>query len=72
MLDMIMKRNNIMSLQQLLESAEEQGIRFIACTMSMQVMGITKRDLQPRSNLEYGGVAAFVEAAHGSGMSLVF
>jgi peroxiredoxin family protein len=72
MLDSIMKKNNIMSLPQLLDAAQEQGVRFIACTMSMQVMGITRRDLQARTNLEYGGVAAFVEAAHGSRMSLVF
>ena len=72
MLGHIMRSQNLMELPTLLETAEEQGVRFIACTMSMEVMGITKRDLAPRSNLEYGGVAAFVEAAHGSGMSLVF
>ncbi len=72
MLGHIMRSQNLMELPALLGTAEEQGIRFIACTMSMEVMGITKRDLAPRPNLEYGGVAAFVEAAHGSGMSLVF
>jgi peroxiredoxin family protein len=55
-----------------MDAAESQGVRFIACTMSMEVMGISKRDLKPRPNLEFGGVAAFVEAAHGAGMSLVF
>ena len=72
MLGKIMKDKNIMSLPQLMDAAEAQGVRFIACTMSMEVMGISKRDLKPRPNLEFGGVAAFVEAAHGSGMSLVF
>jgi TusA-related sulfurtransferase/peroxiredoxin family protein len=72
MLGHIMRSQNLMELPALLETAEEQGVRFIACTMSMEVMGITKRDLAPRKNLEFGGVAAFVEAAHGSGMSLVF
>lgn len=72
MLGKIMDDNNIMSLPDLLETAESQGVRFIACTMSMDVMGIRKRDLAPRSNLEYGGVSAFVDAAYGSGMSLVF
>lgn len=72
MLGHIMRSQNLMELPALIETAEEQGVRFIACTMSMEVMGITKRDLAPRTNLEYGGVAAFVEAAHGSGMSLVF
>ena len=72
MLGSIMKKQNIMTLPKLLQTAEAQGVRFIACTMSMEVMGITKRDLAPRSNVEYGGVAAFVEAAYGAGMSLVF
>ena len=68
----IMRSQKLMELPALLQTAEEQGVRLIACTMSMEVMGITKRDLAPRKNLEYGGVAAFVEAAHGAGMSLVF
>ncbi len=72
MLGSIMKEHNIMDLPALIDTAEEQGVRFIACTMSMQVMGITRRDLQARRNLEYGGVAAFVEAASNSRMSLVF
>ncbi len=72
MLGSIMKKRKIMSLPELMNTAEEQGVRFIACTMSMEVMGITKRDLAPRTNLEYGGVAAFVNNAHGAGMSLVF
>ncbi len=72
MLGKIMDDNNIMSLPDLMATAESQGVRFIACTMSMDVMGIRKRDLAPRSNLEFGGVAAFVDAAYGSGMSLVF
>jgi peroxiredoxin family protein len=71
MLGSIMKDKNIMSLPELMDAAESQGVRFIACTMSMEVMGISKRDLKPRPNLEFGGVAAFVEAAHGAGKSLV-
>ena len=68
----LMRKNNIMDLPDLLASAQEQGIRFVACTMSMGVMGITKRDLHPYENMEYGGVAAFVESAGSSDLSLVF
>ena len=35
-------------------------------------MGITKRDLHPYTNLEFAGVATFVEAARQSSISLVF
>lgn len=72
MLGSIMKRYELMDVPQLMAAAEEQGVSFVACTMSMQVMGITKRDLSARSNLEYGGVAAFVESASRSKLSLTF
>ncbi|MEZ4446028.1 MAG: DsrE/DsrF/DrsH-like family protein [Polyangiaceae bacterium] len=72
MLDSIMKGQNLMLLPDLLESAQSQGVKFIACTMSMSVMGITKRDLHPYDHLEYGGVAAFVDAARGAGLHMVF
>jgi peroxiredoxin family protein/TusA-related sulfurtransferase len=72
MLGSIMKRYHLMDIPELMATAEEQGVRFVACTMSMQVMGITKHDLAPRSNLDFGGVAAFVESASRSRMSLTF
>jgi TusA-related sulfurtransferase/peroxiredoxin family protein len=68
----IMRQQNVSDLPSLLGSAQEQGVRFVACTMSMGVMGISKRDLHPYSNLEYAGVATFVDAAKSSKMSLVF
>lgn len=72
MLGSIMKHYKLMDIPELMATAEEQGVRFVACTMSMQVMGITKHDLAPRSNLDFGGVAAFVESASRSRMSLTF
>ena len=72
MLNQLMREKNIMDLPELLEAAQEQRVRFIACTMSMDVMGITKRDLHPYRTLEFGGVAAFVESARNASLSLVF
>jgi TusA-related sulfurtransferase/peroxiredoxin family protein len=72
MLGSIMKRYALMDIPELMAAAEEQGVQFVACTMSMQVMGITKRDLAPRGNLDFGGVAAFVESASRSRVSLTF
>jgi peroxiredoxin family protein len=72
MLGGLMREKKIMELPTLIKQAEEQGVKFVACTMSMSVMGITKRDLEPRKNLAYGGVAYFVDAAKGAKMSLVF
>jgi len=68
----IMKQHHLMDIPELMSTAEAEGVRFVACTMSMQVMGITKRDLAPYKHLEYGGVAAFVASAATSRMSLTF
>jgi peroxiredoxin family protein len=68
----IMEKKNIQSLPKLLASAKEQGVRFIACTMSMAVMGIGKRELEPYPNLEFGGVATFVDAGRRAQVTLVF
>lgn len=72
MLGSIMKQYKLMDIPELMATAEQQGVRFVACTMSMQVMGITKHDLAPRDNLDFGGVAAFVESASRSRVSLTF
>jgi peroxiredoxin family protein len=68
----IMQEKNIQGLPSLLAAAEEQGVDFVACTMSMPVMGITRRDLQPHRNLHFGGVATFVEVGRHAQLSLVF
>ncbi|MBL9028512.1 MAG: DsrE/DsrF/DrsH-like family protein [Myxococcales bacterium] len=68
----LMRDKNLTELPRLVDQAVEQGVKFVACTMSMSVMGITKRDLAPYKNLELGGVAYFVAAARGAQMSLVF
>jgi TusA-related sulfurtransferase/peroxiredoxin family protein len=72
MLQQIMREQNVMSLPEMLAAAVEQDVRFIVCTMSMGVMGITKEDLMPMPNMVYGGVASFVEDAGRADMSLVF
>lgn len=68
----IMRDQRVAELPALMTSASELGVRFVACTMSMNVMGITKRDLHPYPNLELAGVATFVDAAKSSKLSLVF
>jgi peroxiredoxin family protein/TusA-related sulfurtransferase len=72
MLSSIMREQQVMSLPELLDSAQQLGVRFTACTMSMNVMGIAPRDLHPYPNLDYGGVASFVGDARGSAIHMVF
>lgn len=72
MLSSIMRKQSIMGLPELMRSAQELGVTFTACTMSMSVMGITKGDLYPYPNLEYAGVATYVDRARVSSLNLVF
>ncbi|MEO1338917.1 MAG: DsrE/DsrF/DrsH-like family protein, partial [Myxococcota bacterium] len=67
-----MRKYDVMSLPQLLDSCVEQNITFIVCTMSMNMMGVEKRDIMDLPNIEWGGVSTFVERSKRSAMSLVF
>ncbi|WP_226000084.1 DsrE/DsrF/DrsH-like family protein [Paenibacillus sp. BJ-4] len=60
----VMKRHNALSLPQLIELAREQGIKLIACTMTMDLLGLQQEELI--DGLEYAGVAAYLgEASQG-------
>jgi len=63
-----MAKKHVSTLNQLIKSAQDQGVRFIACTMSMDLMGIHKEELIP--GIQYGGVGSFIDAADKSRMTL--
>ena len=63
-----MSKKHVLSLHELIRSAQEQGVRFIACTMSMDLMGIHKEELIP--GIDYANVATFIDAADKSRMTL--
>jgi peroxiredoxin family protein len=63
-----MAKKHVMSLAQLIASAQEQGVRFIACTMSMDLMGIHKEELI--DGITYANVGTFIDAADKSRMTL--
>lgn len=68
----LMKRRKILLVEDLMEQACALNVRFLVCTMSMSVMGVTRRDLMDLPNIELGGVAAFVDDARDAGINLVF
>jgi peroxiredoxin family protein/TusA-related sulfurtransferase len=72
MMEFFMKKNNVMTLPELLDSCVEQQVTFTVCTMSMGIMGVEKRDIMDLPNIEWGGVATFVETSKKASMSLVF
>lgn len=68
MIRSVMKKKNISSLEELIEQAKKQGVRLVACNMSMDVMGITKEELI--DGVEIGGVASYLGAAEESNVNL--
>ncbi len=45
MMKKVMKDKNVDSLEQLMKMAMANGVKLVACTMSMDVMGIKKEEL---------------------------
>jgi len=68
MLRSMMKDKGIASLEELIDVARDLGVKFIACTMSMDAMGVTKDELV--DGLEYGGVATYMADASKSKVTL--
>lgn len=64
----IMKDKNIDSLESLMQQALDNGVEFIACSMSMDVMGIKKEELL--DNITIGGVAAYLDRAENANVNL--
>ncbi len=68
MMRYIMKLRGIDSLESLRQQAIENGVEFIACQMSMDVMGVKAEELL--DNVTIGGVAAYMERAEQSSVNL--
>ena len=68
MMRLIMKRKRIDSLESLIQQAIDNGVEMIACTMSMDVMGVQKEELM--DNVTLGGVASYLERAEEANVNL--
>jgi peroxiredoxin family protein/TusA-related sulfurtransferase/rhodanese-related sulfurtransferase len=68
MIRWIMKEKNILSLEELIQSAIDHGVHLVACQMSMDIMGIRKEELI--DGVELGGVSTFLGSGEKSDMSL--
>ncbi len=64
----IMQKKNVASLPELIESAKKQGIRLVACSMSMDLMGIKREELI--EGVEEGGVAMYLSRAEEGNINL--
>ena len=68
MMRLIMKRKRIDSLESLIQQAIDNGVEMIACTMSMDGMGVQKEELM--DNVTLGGVASYLERAEEANVNL--
>jgi len=68
MLRKMMKDKQIATLEELMALAREMDVKMIACTMSMDAMGVSKEELL--DGLSYGGVATYMADAVRSRVTL--
>jgi peroxiredoxin family protein len=68
MMKKVMKDKNVDSLQALIKLAMFNGVKIVACTMSMDLMGITMEEII--DGVEYAGVAAYLGDAEESNVNL--
>lgn len=68
MMRYIMNKKNIESLESLRSQAVQNGVEFIACQMSMDVMGVKREELL--DNVTIGGVATYMNRAEQANVNL--
>ncbi|WP_066874452.1 FAD-dependent oxidoreductase [Clostridium mediterraneense] len=64
----IMEKNNVDSLETMIENAIKLGVKLVACSMSMDLMGIKKEELI--DGVEIAGVATYLGDTEKSGLNL--
>lgn len=65
----LMRQFRMPSLEEMISLARELGVRFIACTTSIALMGLTEEDFIPEVE-EFAGAATYVERASRSSINL--
>ncbi|MDD5705516.1 MAG: FAD-dependent oxidoreductase [Kiritimatiellae bacterium] len=68
MMKHVMRSKHVDTPQRMLAQAREAGIRLVACSMSLDVMGLRPEELI--EGVEIGGVATFLESADASNATL--
>ncbi len=70
MMKSLMRKKNVASLDEMLDMAAELGVKIYICEMSMSLMGFKREEFIDYPNLEYVGVATFLEQAKNSKIQL--
>lgn len=65
-----MKKANVASLERLMKDYRELGGKVIACEMTMEIMGLKRKDLDESLITEYGAVGTYINEARYSDITL--
>ncbi|MBM7702820.1 DsrE/DsrF/DrsH-like family protein [Metabacillus iocasae] len=68
MIKEVIKKHNAVPLPQLIEMAQEQDVKLVACTMTMDLLGLQEKELL--DNIDYAGVAAYLADAEEGNVNL--
>jgi CoA-disulfide reductase len=68
MINHVMQKKNVDQLETLMKNALDAGVKLVACSMSMDIMGIKQEELI--DGVDIGGVAAYLGDAEDSGLNL--
>ena len=68
MIKHVIKKHNALTLPQLIDLAQEQDIKLVACTMTMDLLGLDQKELM--DDIEYAGVAAYLADAQDGHVNL--
>jgi len=69
MMKLVMKQNRMPGVPELMEMAQEMGVRFIACTTTLGLMGITKDTLIEGID-QFAGVSTYLAEAKDAQVNL--
>jgi peroxiredoxin family protein len=70
MMKSLMKKKNVASLEEMLDLAEELGVRIYVCEMSMDLMGFKREEFIDYKDMGFAGVATFLQEAANSKVQL--
>lgn len=68
MIKSVMKKHNAVPLPDLIDMAKEQDVKLVACTMTMDLLGLQKEELV--DGIDYAGVAAYLADAEEGNVNL--
>ncbi|KAA6461471.1 MULTISPECIES: DsrE/DsrF/DrsH-like family protein [Bacillus cereus group] len=68
MIKSVMKKHNAMPLPDLIDMAKEQGVKLVACQMTVDLLGLKEEEIM--ADVEFAGVAAYLSDASDGNVNL--